>query len=73
MRARAGGWRPQLYPCCTSREPSASRGDAAAAECDRIYAWEYLVPVAIAEGIFAELGLEAEATLGHVSLAGLDP
>ena len=48
-------------------------GDAAAAECDCIYAWEYLVPVAIAKGIFAELCLEAETALGDVSLSRLDP
>ncbi len=40
-RDPAGAWRPQTYPCRTSREPSAGRGDAAVAECDGIHAWEY--------------------------------
>ena len=42
MRDSAGAWRPQMYPCRTSREPSVGRGDAAVAEYDCIYASEYL-------------------------------
>jgi len=42
MRAPADAWRPQMYPCRTSRAPSVGRGDAAVAEYDRIYASEYL-------------------------------
>lgn len=42
MRAPADAWRPQMYPCRTSRAPRVGRGDAAVAEYDRIYASEYL-------------------------------
>lgn len=79
MRDPAGAWRPQMYPCRTSRAPNVGRGDAAVAEYDRIYASEYLsiqhfFELGLVDDLhaeFARLGQLAAGVLSGHKVGGL--
>ena len=72
MRDPADAWRPQMYPCRTSRAPSVGRGDAAVAEYDRIYASEYLTiqhldQLGLVDDLHAELAGFGQLAAGVLS------